>query len=182
MSQVQDVFERERDDLASTELCKNATNFVDFRGSEDPVVLFVGEAPGREEDLQGKPFVGRSGDLLDDWVDELGLDEDDYAITNVVKCRPPENRTPTDEEAERFGKWLDEEIDAMQPDLIVPLGKTGATFLIDGIEEKSFVKDVCEHVFETEHGQVYPLPHPAYALRSGFEPDFDGLRKVIHDD
>lgn len=176
MTTVQEVFQRERDDLIDTELCQQARNFVTYRGSEDPTVLFVGEAPGAEEDKQGKPFVGRSGTILDDWIEAADLDGE-FAITNVVKCRPPENRTPTDEESERFGTWLDEEIDAMEPAIIVPLGKTATRSFLD--IEGSFLEDTCEQTFETEQGTVYPLPHPAYALRSGYEPDLDHFMNVI---
>lgn len=175
MTTVREVFEDEQADLMDTDLCQQAQNFVDFRGSDDPRVLFVGEAPGAEEDRQGKPFVGRSGSILDDWIDEAGLDGE-YAITNVVKCRPPENRTPTQEEAERFGRWLEKEIEAMQPDIIVPLGKTATRHFLD--LDGSFLNDTCERTYDTDSGTVYPLPHPAYALRSGYEPDFERLTNV----
>lgn len=175
MTTVQDVFQREQEDLMETELCQQARNFVTYRGTEDPTVLFVGEAPGAEEDKEGRPFVGRSGTILDDWIEESGLDGQ-YAITNVVKCRPPENRTPTPEESERFGRWLDEEIAAMEPEVIIPLGKTATRYFLD--IEGSFLKDTCEDVYETGSGTVYPLPHPAYALRSGYEPDLEQLESV----
>ncbi len=176
MNAVQEVFQREQEDLMETELCQQARNFVTYRGTEEPTVLFVGEAPGAEEDKEGKPFVGRSGSILDDWITAADLDGQ-YAITNVVKCRPPGNRTPTAEERERFGRWLDEEIEAMEPDVIVPLGKTATRHFID--IEGSFVDDVCERTYETDAGTVYPIPHPAYALRSGYEPDIDRLDDVI---
>lgn len=175
MTTVKEVFEEEREDLMETELCQQAQNFVTYRGTEDPSVLFVGEAPGAEEDREGKPFVGRSGSILDDWIEAAGL-EGEYAITNVVKCRPPENRTPTQDESERFGQWLDEEISAMEPDVIVPLGKTATRSFL--AIEGSFLNDTCESVHENDSGVVYPLPHPAYALRSGYEPDLERLASV----
>lgn len=177
---IEQVLQEEKDDLQDTELCQEATNFVTLRGSHDPTVLFVGEAPGKQEDIQGKPFVGRAGDLLEQWIEGLGLDEDDYAITNVVKCRPPENRTPSREECDRFGTWLEDEIEALEPDVVMPLGKTATEFLLPESRDRKFLDETCYTVFESANARVIPLPHPAYALRNGgFDLDYDDLRAKI---
>jgi len=174
---IEQVLQDEKDDLMETDLCREATNIVTLRGSHDPRVLFVGEAPGKQEDREGRPFVGRAGDLLDQWIEGLGLDQEEYAITNVVKCRPPDNRTPTREECDRFGSWLEDEIEALDPDVVMPLGKTATEFLLPESRDRKFLDEVCYTVFETSNGLVIPLPHPAYALRNGgFDLDYADLR------
>jgi len=151
--------------LAEDPLSKEATQLVTARGADDPRVVFIGEAPGKQEDEQGEPFVGRAGDLLEEWIDALGLTEDAYAITNIVKYRPPDNRTPTQEERERFGPWLEAELEAMDPEYIITLGKTATSHFIEDMD--SFLSDVCYTATETVHGTVVPFPHPAYLLRQG---------------
>lgn len=161
-------------ELSGDPLCRQATQVVTSRGSTDPRVVFIGEAPGAQEDEQGEPFVGRAGELLDDWIAALGLEETEYAITNIVKCRPPENRTPTQEERERFGPWLERELEAMDPDIIVSLGKTATAHLSD--RDGAFLAELCYTAEETDHGTLVPLPHPAYILRQGGGlPDLDRL-------
>ncbi|MDY6789429.1 MAG: uracil-DNA glycosylase [Candidatus Nanohaloarchaea archaeon] len=170
MTEIEEILKEEREELKDTELCRNATNFVTLRGSRDPRFVFVGEAPGAEEDKQGKPFVGRAGKLLDDWIEGLGFEESEYAITNVVNCRPPENRTPTKKESEKFGEWLWKELEALEPDFIFPLGKTATEFLLPKTRNMPFLKGACYSAFNSDHGKVIPLPHPAYALRNGGFP------------
>ncbi|MDY6778938.1 MAG: uracil-DNA glycosylase, partial [Candidatus Nanohaloarchaea archaeon] len=120
---------------------------------------------------------GRAGTILENWINELGLEE--YAITNVVKCRPPDNRTPSQSEIERFGTWLEHELKALDPEIIIPLGKTATEFLLPETKERPFLDQVCYHEYENEHGRVLPMPHPAYALRSGHEPPFEQVNNMI---
>ncbi len=177
---IEEVLKKEEEALKDTELCRNATQFVSMRGSRDPKFVFVGEAPGEEEDRQGKPFVGRAGKLLDDWIKGMGFEEDEFAITNVVKCRPPENRTPTEEEAEEFGEWLWKELEALDPDFIFPLGKTATEFLLPEVKNMPFLKGACYTSFDSDHGKVIPLPHPAYALRNGgFNPPYEKIKEEM---
>ncbi|AFZ73198.1 uracil-DNA glycosylase [Natronobacterium gregoryi] len=117
--------------------CTRCPKLVDCRsqivngtGPEDADVLFVGEGPGAQEDEQGEPFVGRSGSVLDDQLRIVGLDRETVRITNCVRCRPPENRDPTDEELENCREYLETEIDRLDPEVIVTLGKVPSEHLL----------------------------------------------------
>jgi DNA polymerase len=112
-------------------LCASRSRIVNGVGPEDAALLFVGEAPGQTEDETGEPFVGRSGDVLDTALRDQGLARRDVRITNCVRCRPPENRDPSTEERENCRGYLDREIDAVDPEAIVALGKVPAEHLLD---------------------------------------------------
>ncbi|ELZ18139.1 uracil-DNA glycosylase [Natrinema limicola] len=127
----------EMEDLCVTE-CTRCPALVDSRsrivngvGPEDADLLFVGEGPGANEDDQGEPFVGRSGSVLDDGLRTVGLARADVRITNCVRCRPPENRDPTTEELEHCRGYLEREIDHLDPEVIVTLGKVPSEHLLD---------------------------------------------------
>jgi uracil-DNA glycosylase family 4 len=109
--------------------CRN--RIVDGVGPEDADLCLVGEAPGAEEDRTGEPFVGRSGDVLDEVLAAAGLLREEVRIVNCVRCRPPENRDPRGEELENCREFLDAEIDAVDPEVLVPLGKVPAEHLLD---------------------------------------------------
>ncbi|ELZ19619.1 phage SPO1 DNA polymerase-related protein [Haloterrigena salina JCM 13891] len=124
------------DGLCVTE-CTRCPKLVDSRsrivngaGPEDADLLFVGEGPGANEDEQGEPFVGRSGTVLDDGLRTVGLDRTDIRITNCVRCRPPENRDPTKDELANCRGYLETEIDRLDPDVIVTLGKVPSEHLL----------------------------------------------------
>ncbi|WP_247010157.1 uracil-DNA glycosylase [Halorientalis litorea] len=112
-------------------LVESRTQIVDGVGPADAALLFVGEGPGANEDEQGEPFVGRSGTVLDDALRDAGLAREDVRITNCVRCRPPENRDPTSEELANCRGYLDAEIDAVDPAVIVTLGKVPSEHLLD---------------------------------------------------
>lgn len=109
-------------------LCEGRTQVVVWRGRLGARVLFVGEAPGAEEDARGEPFVGRSGELLDQWIAALGLGED-WCITNVVRCRPPDNRKPKQAEMDACWKHLEGFVGFVQPRAVVAVGGTASRFL-----------------------------------------------------
>ncbi len=111
-------------------LCASRSRIVNGVGPKGAELLFVGEAPGETEDETGKPFVGRSGDVLDTALREQGLARRDVRITNCVRCRPPDNRDPTAEERENCREYLDREIGAVDPEAIVALGKVPAEHLL----------------------------------------------------
>ncbi len=118
--------------------CERCPALVDCRsrivngtGPEDADLLFVGEGPGQQEDEQGEPFVGRSGSVLDDKLRDVGLARADVRITNCVRCRPPENRDPTKEELGNCREYLEREIELVNPDVIVTLGKVPSQHLLD---------------------------------------------------
>ncbi|EMA65342.1 phage SPO1 DNA polymerase-related protein [Halorubrum aidingense JCM 13560] len=112
-------------------LVASRSQIVDGVGPTDADLLFVGEGPGANEDERGEPFVGRSGDVLDDALRDAGLARADVRITNCVRCRPPDNRDPTTEELANCRGYLDAEIDRLDPELIVTLGKVPSEHLLD---------------------------------------------------
>ncbi|WP_115862501.1 uracil-DNA glycosylase [Halorussus litoreus] len=113
------------------ELVDSRTRIVNGTGPADADLLFVGEGPGQQEDQQGEPFVGRSGTILDDKLDARGLAREDVRITNCVRCRPPENRDPTSEELQNCFPYLQREIEQVDPDVIITLGKVPSEHLLD---------------------------------------------------
>ena len=151
------------------ELWKSKTNYVPGEGREDAEVVFIGEAPGREEDKQGRPFVGNAGKLLNELLESIGLRREDVFIGNVLKCRPPNNRDPKPEEIEACSPYLIRQLNVIKPDVIVCLGRHSASFIFDlfglkfrGISrERGEVRKVRawdKDVF------IIPVYHPAAAL------------------
>ncbi|MEF8842325.1 MAG: uracil-DNA glycosylase [Haloarculaceae archaeon] len=112
------------------DLCESRSRIVNGTGDPDGALLFVGEGPGAQEDREGEPFVGRSGDVLTDALRDRGLAREDVRITNCVRCRPPKNRDPRTAELENCRPYLEAEIDRVDPDLIVTLGKVPSEHLL----------------------------------------------------
>ena len=117
-------------DCKKCHLCKTRTNFVFGVGSQTAKVMFIGEAPGREEDLQGEPFVGKAGQLLDKILVAINFTRDKVYIANILKCRPPENRDPLPDEIEMCEPYLLEQIRIIQPKIICALGRISAQALL----------------------------------------------------
>ena len=138
-----------------------------YRGRADARLMIVGEAPGREEDLAGKPFVGRAGQLLDKMLAAIGLGEDDVHITNVVYWRPPGNRTPTPQEVQICRPFLERQIELVAPDVLMTLGGPAATALL-GIEGGIMRTRGRWREIEVAGRKVPAMPtlHPAYLLRT----------------
>ncbi|MBQ4037817.1 MAG: uracil-DNA glycosylase [Clostridia bacterium] len=111
-------------------LCETRKNVVFGRGSEHPRIMFIGEAPGEQEDLQGLPFVGAAGQLLQLYLDYLGLEDEDYYIANILKCRPPRNRDPLPEEEQACIGKLRDQVKLLAPKVIVCLGRIAACRII----------------------------------------------------
>ncbi|MBQ3076027.1 MAG: uracil-DNA glycosylase [Clostridia bacterium] len=111
-------------------LCDTRTQSVFGKGSLSPTVLFVGEAPGEQEDREGKPFVGPAGKLLDLYLEFIGLEEEDYYVANILKCRPPRNRDPLPEEEEACLPYLREQLKLLRPKILVCLGRIAAKRII----------------------------------------------------
>ncbi|WP_010477217.1 type-4 uracil-DNA glycosylase [Thermococcus zilligii] len=165
------------------------TNAVPGSGSYNAKVMFVGEAPGYWEDQEGLPFVGRAGKMLDGLLETIGLSREEVYITNVVKCRPPENRDPTEEEIRACAPYLDSQIDIIRPKVIVPLGRHSMGYILRkfGFEPEPISK-IHGKTFEayTLFGKVVIMPtyHPAAALynppiREELQKDFMKLRELI---
>ncbi|USS40381.1 uracil-DNA glycosylase [Thermococcus aggregans] len=165
------------------------TNAVLGSGSYDAKIMFVGEAPGYWEDQKGLPFVGRAGKVLDELLASIGLKREDVYITNVVKCRPPNNRDPTEEEINACSPYLDKQIDIIRPRIIVPLGRHSMAYILKkfGFEPEPISK-IHGKVFEarTLFGKIIivPMYHPAVALykpqlREELEKDFKKLKNLL---
>ena len=116
----------------NTEICRNCKNVVIGKGNLKASILFVGESPGRNEDEQGLPFVGAAGKNLDKLLGEVGLNLNEIYVTNILKCRPPENRNPSKEEIEAHTPWLKKQIREMKPKVICSLGNYATKFFLSG--------------------------------------------------
>jgi len=152
--------------------CERCPDLVDCRsrivngvGPAGADLLFVGEAPGQYEDEGGEPFVGRSGDVLDDGLRDAGLDRGDVRITNCVRCRPPDNRDPTDPELANCRGYLETEIDRVDPEVVVTLGKVPAEHLLErDVAVTNEAGDVVEAEIGGERRRVLVCVHPAATL------------------
>ena len=141
-------------------------NFVFGEGDPKAGLMFIGEGPGRDEDLQGRPFVGKAGELLDKMIGAIGLSRQEVYIANVVKCRPPDNRTPVPEEAAACLGYLRRQIELIQPKVIVTLGATPLRELVGLKEGITKVRGQWKRI-ETGGRSIPVMPtfHPAYVLR-----------------
>ncbi len=145
------------------------SNLVFGEGNPDCEALFIGEAPGANEDIEKRPFVGRAGQLLRASIRELGWKEKDVYITNIVKRRPPENRDPLPEEIESYKPYLTRQIEIINPKIIVALGRFSMNYFLP---EAKITRDQGK-LFKTGNWYVVPMLHPAAALRStGMMNDF----------
>ena len=144
-------------------LCETRTQVVFGVGNPNAEVLFIGEAPGANEDLQGEPFVGRAGKLLDDMLAMIGLKRENIYITNSVKCRPPENRDPMNTEKDACRGYLRRQVKLMQPKIIVCLGRISAMELI---REDFKISQEHGQFFEKNGVLMMALYHPAALLRN----------------
>jgi len=132
-------------------------------GSPEADLMFVGEAPGRDEDLQGIPFVGRAGQKLTQIIEAIGLTRDQVYIANVIKCRPPENRNPEPDEVETCEPFLFRQIDAIAPKVIVALGTFAARSLLKTTDPISRLRG---RVYDYRGAKLIPTFHPAFLLRN----------------
>ena len=145
-------------------LAESRTQVVWADGNLDSKFLLIGEAPGRNEDLQGRPFVGAAGQLLDRLLAEVGLDRTKVAIANVIKCRPPGNRDPLPDEIETCTPWLQAQLAHMQPDVIVTLGNFATKFIL---QSPVGITRARGQVYHRNGSAIVPTFHPAAALRGG---------------
>ena len=172
--------EKLRQECLHCELCelgKTRTNLVFGVGSGNAKLMFVGEGPGEQEDLQGVPFVGRAGKLLDDMLAMFGLSRNDVYIANIVKCRPPKNRDPLPDEQNACYPWLEKQIAIVRPRLLVCLGRIAAMRFIDP-----------QYRISRQHGQwisrdgmeITAVYHPAALLRDPRKrPEaFDDMKEI----
>jgi uracil-DNA glycosylase family 4 len=154
-----------RDEIGDCQRCplaptRNKLVFGD--GDPNARLMFVGEGPGADEDAQGLPFVGRGGQLLNNMITAMGLKREEVYIANIVKCRPPKNRVPEPIEANTCKPFLFQQIEAIQPEVIVALGSTAATYLLGAKASLSSLRGRIHHAFNTKLIVTY---HPAFLLR-----------------
>ncbi len=149
-------------------LSEGRTQVVFGMGDPEAALMFIGEGPGEQEDRQGLPFVGRSGQLLDRLLlEELGITRDRVYIANVVKCRPPANRDPKPDEIAACRPYLERQLDLIRPAVVVTLGRFAAQWLLDTTEGITRLRG---RSYPFAHGVLIPTLHPAAALRGGAEP------------
>ena len=178
--QSSETFEEIWADIGDCTRCplhQERTNIVQTDGNRRARLMFVGEAPGADEDAQARPFVGRAGQLLTKIIEAIGLKREEVLIGNVNRCRPPRNRPPTPEEASMCKPFLLREIAAVQPEVIVVMGNTAMRNLLDIKEGITRVRGQ----FQDYHGvKVMPTFHPAYLLRdpSKKKETWEDLKKV----
>jgi len=149
-------------------LREGCNNVVPGEGDSDADIMIIGEGPGKNEDLQGRPFIGAAGKFLDELLASIDLKRENVYITNVVKCRPPENRDPLPEEVEACREWLNQQVIVIKPKLIILLGRHAMCRFLPNLKiseahGRAFRRDVeglGNHVF-------FPVYHPAAALYNG---------------
>lgn len=172
--------ELEEEMIRNNALPLREANLVFGEGNIDCKILFIGEAPGQKEDELKRPFVGRSGQLLNKMLEEIGLRREDVYITNIVKRRPPENRDPLPEEIEAYKPYLTRQIGIIKPTLIATLGRFSMNYFLP---EAKISKDQGK-LFRADGYFIYPIYHPAAALRGNsmmaeFKESFKKLPKAI---
>lgn len=203
-SSKQKRLDRIRADILKQNICpdlaKSATNLVMGDGNPDAEILFIGEAPGKNEDEQGLPFVGAAGKFLNEMLEGIGLERKDVYITNIVKYRPPNNRDPQPEEKAAFLPFLKKQIEVIQPKIIVTLGRHSMEVLLPGLKisqchgqpkrirvksnESKVKKDQDSGLNTQDSWVIMPLFHPAAALYNGamrqtLVNDFAKIPKVL---
>ena len=180
MNNKQTLLEQIRADIIANNICpdlaKTATNLVMGDGNVDADIVFIGEAPGKNEDEQGLPFVGAAGKFLDAMLETINLKRADIYITNIVKYRPPNNRDPLPEEKSTFWPYLVRQLDVINPKIVVTLGRHSMEYFLP--EQKiSLIHGQPKRVqFGERKLVVMPLYHPAAALYNG------GMRQTLNDD
>jgi uracil-DNA glycosylase family 4 len=167
-------------------LAATRTQVVFGVGAPDAALMFVGEGPGQQEDLQGEPFVGRAGKLLTQLIEGIGLTRADVYIANVVKCRPPGNRDPLPDEIDACSPWLDRQVQLIAPGVIVTLGNFATKLLLD---TKTGITKLRGQEFPFERAGVkavlVPTLHPSAVLRGGGVPlaetraDFVRVKRLL---
>jgi uracil-DNA glycosylase family 4 len=179
--------------VKNTEIFRLCRNIVVGKGRLDAPIMFVGEAPGRNEDLEGLPFVGAAGKNLDKLLENVGLNINDVYIANILKCRPPENRPPSNEEIKAHTPWLLKQIKEINPKIICSLGNYATKFFLAGTDVESMKS---QPGITSVHGKVkminlhgkdvklIPLFHPAAiiynrSLLSEWEKDIQIVKKEI---
>jgi len=144
-------------------LCETRTNTVFGEGDPDAKIFFIGEGPGEKEDLQGRPFVGRAGELLNKWIAAMGLKREQGFIANIVKCRPPQNREPAPDETATCTPYLERQLETIRPPVIITLGRPSSQYML---QTKISMGRMRGQWYEWRGIKLLPTYHPAYVLRN----------------
>lgn len=161
-----DSFYSEVQSCTRCPLCETRNSVVFGEGPRDASILFIGEGPGAQEDLTGRPFVGRSGNLLSELMEEAGVPRDRVFITNMVKCRPPENRNPSRQELLACRGWLEDLLSILKPKLVVSVGNVPTQSLLSTKQGITSLRGRFHSVvISGVELSLRPLFHPAYLLR-----------------
>lgn len=170
-------------DNVCPDLAKTATKLVFGDGNPDAKIVFIGEAPGKHEDLQGLPFVGAAGKFLNEMLASIGLDRKDVYITNIVKYRPPDNRDPLPDEKKAFLPYLQAQLEVIHPDIVVTLGRHSMNCFLPDLQISKIhghPKRIRIHAKRSpekvQELVIVPLFHPAAALYNG------SMRQTLMDD
>ncbi len=181
--QLDDIKQRIIDDKVTPELAEGATQLVFGDGNPEAELVFIGEAPGKNEDLQGIPFVGAAGKFLNEMLEMIGLKREDIYITNIVKYRPPNNRDPSPEEKKAFLPYLQSQLEVIQPKVLVTLGRHGLNCFLPDLQisqvhgqPKRVKLALKEKSDDSLQVVILPLFHPAAALYNG------DMRQTLIDD
>lgn len=158
------------------ELAETATNLVMGDGNINAEIVFIGEAPGKNEDLQGLPFVGAAGKFLNEMLAQAGLQRSDVYITNIVKYRPPNNRDPLPEEKKAFWPYLLKQLQIIKPKVVITLGRHSMEYFLPGMRISAIHGQPKRIQFGNEKLVIIPLFHPAAALYNG------SMRQTLIDD
>lgn len=161
-------------------LCETRKNTVFGEGDSAARIFFIGEGPGESEDIQGRPFVGRAGDLLNKWIAAMGLAREQVYIANIVKCRPPANREPAPDETATCTPYLQRQIEIIRPEVIITLGRPSAQYML---QSKLSMGKLRGQWHQWRGVKLMPTYHPAYVLRQ-YTVDtrravWDDLKKVM---
>ncbi len=180
---LDDIQQQILDDNVCPELAAQATHLVFGAGNPESDIGFIGEAPGKNEDLQGKPFVGAAGKFLDEMLGMIKLKREDVYITNIVKYRPPNNLDPLPEEKKAFLRYLQSQLEAIQPKVVVTLGRHATNCFLPDLQisiihgqPKRIRLSLKEKKGDTLQVVILPLFHPAAALYNG------SMRQILIDD
>ena len=157
--------EKKVSNCKNCELHKTRTQTVLGCGNEQSDWLFIGEAPGKDEDLKGEPFVGRAGRLLNEVIFSLGLKREEVYIANILKCRPPNNRDPSQDEIQSCTTYLEQQIKMISPKIIIAVGRVAAQHLLNTDLTMAKLRGTV-HSYGSESIPLITIYHPAYLLRS----------------
>lgn len=180
MNQKQALLDKIRAEIISKQICPelaaSATHLVMGDGNIDAEIVFIGEAPGKNEDLQGLPFVGAAGKFLNEMLAQAGMQRSDVYITNIVKYRPPNNRDPFPDEKKAFWPYLLKQLQIIKPKIVITLGRHSMEYFLPGMRISEIHGQPKRIQFGDDKLVIIPLFHPAAALYNG------SMRQTLIDD